>query len=239
MKEMRIAICDDDRNLLPFLRKNILSCFEHYKTEVTLDSYQDGLELRRAVSRGTYYDVIFLDIDMPNCDGVEIGRHLMQILPSSCLIFVSNMEDHVYRSFSAQPFRFIRKEHFTEEIPEAVHAVLQRLNAPDTHDIVITYGSKTLRINPYRIVYAESCNNNITIFTENEQHTLRYTLSALEEQLRDYGFIRTHKGFLVNYRYIYRIEKDRAILDNKIEIPVSRSCLKSARETFHKLLTGE
>lgn len=233
---MRIAICDDDINLLPFLRNNIIECFHHYKTEVTADSYDKGLDLRQAINNGTFYDVIFLDIDMPNCDGIDLGKYLIQLLPSAYLIFISNMESQVFRSFTAQPFRFVRKSRFNKEIPEAVNAMLKKIRAAKSDDIVITYGVQNLRINPARIVYVESRNNNITIYTENESYTLRHTLRALEAQLDGYGFIRTHKSFLVNYHYIFRFDKNSVILDNQTEIPLSRNYVNSAKKSFQNLL---
>lgn len=235
---MRIAICDDDRELLPHLEKRIAACFQYYKTEMTADTFENGLDLRAAVNGGAFYDVIFLDIDMPDCDGIAIGAYLMKILPSSCLIFVSNKESRVFDAFAAQPFRFVRKSRFNEEMPEAVEAVIRKINHPTPDEILITHGSKTLRINPIRIMYAESSNNDITIYTDQGEYTTRHTLGALEKELSGYGFIRTHRGYLVNYRYIYRIEKNFAILDNDRKIPISRSYMKSTKETFQKLLQG-
>lgn len=236
---MRIAICDDETDLLPVLEQRIVLCFQHYGAAVTADTYDSGRALRSAVSDGTFYDVIFLDIDMPDFDGIELGTFLTQLSPSSRLIFVSNMESHVFRSFSAQPFRFVRKSCFNTELPEAVRAVIRKIEEPGEKDIVISFGSQKLRVNPMRIIYIEGCRNYVTIYMENEKQMMRHTLGGLEEQLSGYGFIRTHKSYLVNSNYIYRIDKNCAVLDNQQTIPISRHYLKAVKDSFQTLLTND
>ena len=233
---LKIAICDDEEDLLPVLEKRICICFEHFRTEVSADTYKEGLKLREAINSGSCYDIIFLDIDMPDCDGINLGTYLMQVLPNACLIFVSSKESSVFRSFTAQPFRFVRKSYFDTEMPEAVGAALQKINEPASDELVISSQSETLRINPLRIIYLKSSNNYVTLFTKNDTYTVRQTLNAMEEELSGRGFIRLHQRYLVNYRYIYRLEKNRAVLDDRTEIPISRNCMKSAKETFQRLM---
>ena len=233
---LRIAICDDEEDLLPVLKERICLCFEHYQTEVSADTYNDGLQLREVINSGIYYDIIFLDVDMPNCDGIKLGTYLIQVLPDTCLIFVSNKESSVFRSFAARPFRFVRKSCFDTEMPESVGAAIQKINAPSSDEIVISSQSDTLRINPLHIIYLKSSNNYVTLFTKNDTYTVRRTLNSMESDLSGRGFIRLHQRYLVNYRYIYRLEKTRAVLDNQTEIPISRNHMKSAKETFQKLM---
>ena len=235
---MRIAICDDQPILVKGLKKHILSFLQSYgesAADTQCDTYTDGKELHNAVVKGQLYDAVFLDINMEGVDGIEIGKYLMELAPSTLLIFVSNMENQVFRSFTAHPFRFVRKSHLREELPQVIQALVEAVRKPKETEITFQSGSRILRLNPYRILYAESNNNNLMIYTETEVHKIRYTMTMLEKQLEPLGFIRCHKGFLVNYRYIYRIDKSGILLDDQTFVPVSRNYMNKVRESYRRL----
>lgn len=232
---MKIAICDDERIALPILEKTIRIEFQKQQVFPEFSLFQSGLALRQAVFSGIRFDVLFLDIDMPDADGIDLACHIRESCKDTLLIFVSNMEHYVFRSFLAQPFRFIRKSHFKEEIHGAVCAVLQVIHAPLASSILIETSRQTLQLNPLTIQYVECNRKQLRIVTEAEEHTITYKISDIEKQLKEYGFIRIHKGYLVNYRYIFSINKEDLTLDNQTILPVSRMRMADVRSEFRRL----
>ena len=87
------------------------------------------------------------------------------------------------------------------------------------------------------IIYAQSFDKYICLFlTEDKQtESIRYRLSDLEKQLVPHGFIRIHKSYLVNYRFIKSISSASILLDNGRLLPASRIRLNEIKNTFRRL----
>lgn len=85
-------------------------------------------------------------------------------------------------------------------------------------------------------MYAECIDKTIYLHFIQEVREIRYKLSDLEEQLAPYGFIRIHKSFLVNYRFIHCIVKTECILDDQTSLPISRLRAAEVKEKFRRSL---
>ena len=87
------------------------------------------------------------------------------------------------------------------------------------------------------ILYIQSIDKYVTIFLKDDQQSeaLRFKMSDMEQKLIPYGFIRIHKSYLVNYRYIKNIQPTCVVLDNKKQLPVSRYRLDDIKIEFRRL----
>lgn len=230
---LKIAVCDDEQEVLGLLAHEIRKTFRALAPGTTVTEFQDEKQLFAELTAGKLYDVIFLDIDMPKANGIDLAVDLRKAGTKSLIIFVSNLEGHVYRSFAAKPFRFIRKSEFRKELPEAAEAVLKEF-AGENVGILLKNGNNLIRLNPYRIVYAESKGKLLEIHYENRSIELTCQISALEKELEGYGFIRIHKGYLVNYRFIFRINKEDLTLDSGVLLPVSRLRMQEVKSQYRR-----
>ena len=77
------------------------------------------------------------------------------------------------------------------------------------------------------------------MITTTEKHVFRYKLADFEEILADRGFLQPHRSYLVNYRYIFSIQKDHLLLDNHEKIPLSRKRVDMIKQQFLILSQGE
>lgn len=152
---------------------------------------------------------------------------------NTLIIFISNLEGHVFQSFVARPFRFIRKSEFAREI-ETVAEDVQKELAKDDEGLLFQNGKNSIHLNPYRMMYVESKGKMLDIHYENKVIEFQYQISAMEKELEGYGFIRVHKGYLVNYRFIFRINKKDLTLDNQTVIPVSRLRMNEVRSQYRR-----
>jgi DNA-binding LytR/AlgR family response regulator len=232
---LRVAVCDDESNALEIISNKIKNEFQKQQTEVNVDIYSCGTRLRHQIFCGQKYDAIFLDIQMPDIDGIELAKHFRETTPNSLIIFISNNEASVFRSISAGPFRFIRKIHFSRELPEAISAIIKHNSKNSDSFIVLETNKLSLHLIPYTIMYIECYDKTLHIITEYEQIKVTYKLSSLEKLLEGYGFIRIHKSYLVNYRYIYSIDKQTVELDNHSILPLSRPRLKEVKSEYRRL----
>ena len=105
---LRIAICDDDQALLHSYKNRIKALFESKHVDAIIFDYTKGSKLITECKE-VPFDLIFLDIDMPEMSGFDVAEKINDINADTVIIFVTNEEQLVYRSLRYSPFRFIRK----------------------------------------------------------------------------------------------------------------------------------
>ena len=232
---MNIAVCDNEKDILRIIENRIKKEFMEHQIQVSIDSYEDGNRLKQNIFSGSHYEVLFLDINMPGIDGIDLAKDITNVASDTLIVFISYMDNYVYRSFEARPFRFIRKSYFNQEIPSVIHDILKELEQRNSAGILLETMKDHVQINPYTTVYVECHNKTLDIYTLQKKIQIEYKLSVLEKHLEQYGFIRIHRGYLVNYRYIYRINKNDIILDNNTILPISRLRRDVILEKFRRL----
>lgn len=117
---MRIAICDDDNEMLGRLKKDVIEIFGILKVNIEIFSFSDGKELLRTIQNDDEnFDLFLLDIDMPDVSGLEIAQMLREMSVNLIIIFISAYDNYVFDSIEYSPFRYIRKSRIKEELPLA------------------------------------------------------------------------------------------------------------------------
>ena len=122
---IHIAVCDDEPLAVQLLQERLTALL--CKEETKIDAFLSGTQMRDSILAGKSYDLIFLDINLPDMNGIFLARHFRPFIRDSLLIFVSSQDDAVYDSFSAAPFRFLRKSRLQEELPRIVQDALKEL----------------------------------------------------------------------------------------------------------------
>lgn len=225
---IRIAVVDDEEIILGALCEKISEIFNHYKAEYEMFSFLRGKDLIRSCSEKNY-DLIFLDIDMPDITGIDIAKKIRQRNIPTEIIFVTNKDEMVYESLKYVPFRFIRKSRFDTEIAEAVEFFFRKKDNRTTSIMVSTDdGKKPIMI--LDIIYVEVKGHKLT-FNINNSKPLEAngTLREIEGNITKDGFIRVHQSYLVNYRYIDKVKQKGVVLDNGSIIPLGRGKYDSVK----------
>lgn len=232
---MKIAICDDSRMTLEYMSEKIRNVFRQQKYSVSIETF-DNSEVFMKYIGYEFYDVIFLDVDMPNFSGFDIAKKLQVCAIASMIIFISNLEESVYESLQFRPFRFIRKSQFEKEIYDVIKALMKTLMYSKEH-ITITASNQQIRLDPNKIIYVECMDKTLKVVSQSEVMELRYRLGDMESLLKEYGFIRIHKGYLVNYRCIASIKRNcEIVLESGERLPVSRKRVKEVFQEFGRLV---
>lgn len=177
----------------------------------------------------TIYDLVFLDIDIPEIDGIAVAKKRMN--KSEKIVFVTNVESLVFRAYNAtSAIGFVRKSHLEDDLRD-VFLMIKNLKKDERY-ITVKKGANLINISCKDIYYFEKQVNDVIIHTVNGEVTYRQTIKELEKQLSDCGFIKNHEGYLVNVDYIYCIGTSEIILTNKSKIPISRKNVMRVKEAF-------
>lgn len=224
-----VVICDDERRILKELKTFVEEIFQRSPYEGEVRTVSEAAKLASCIEKEPI-DILLLDIDMPYINGLELASLITEKQLPILLIFVSNQESLVYESFQYQPFSFIRKSMYQKELEQTILRAIKKLLSKEL--FVLRIGAELIRLNLQEIYYMEAAGNYVEIVTDKETIRYRETLSNMERQLAAKGFVRIHKGFLVNEQAVYRLMSDKVILSNGAELPIGRK----AREQTRRLL---
>lgn len=226
---INIAFCDDNEDILNTI-KGIVKEIHKDIGEVNYSYYISPSALREDYNAEAF-DAVFLDIQMPETDGMELADELRKNNRYVYISFLTNRDDLVFKSFEYQPFAFIRKEVVDEELPGVLRRLLDRLHEDMVFcDPFITDSGE--KILAGRIQYIESYKHYLKVFHNNTMTQVRGRISDVEGLLKSYGFIRVHSGFLVNVKYIYSFSKTEIIMDNQHHIPIGRKWKEEAMKQY-------
>lgn len=234
MEPLKIAICDDEETALTIIESTVKSTFAREGVPVELTTCTSISELRRWMDVTTF-DLLMLDIDMPQVSGVAFGQELRDQNSRINIIYISSREDKVFDSLKVQPLGFVRKNHFLEDLPDAVNLFLrQRAKQILPERLVPEQRDKVRIVDLKDIMYLEGARNcqMIYIVGEREPVALRRPMQEMENELVSKGFIRIHKGYLVNCEYIQLIQDGQVRLVNGETLPLSRRKVLEAKQGF-------
>ena len=173
------------------------------------------------------FNLSFLDIDLQGQDmtGLIVAEELTKSQKDPQIIFLSQREDLVFECLKFHPFGFIRKskliEDFTLMMNQLYNNVLNKENDLSKIDIFDKTKTMTFKIN--EIVYIEGDRNYQKVcLKDGTVQNVRIPLGSLEDKLSNFGFIRIHKGYLLNYLYIRSIRTEEVLLTTGESLPMSK-----------------
>lgn len=235
-----VAIVDDENTFIQMYKKEVSEIFSKLGFECEISTYTNPAVFQKETIK-IKYDLIFLDIDMPDISGMQIASELNKQDNNGALIFVSNHSNFVFEAFRYSAYRFIRKENLHSDTSEAVCSFCSSLKAKENYITLDLENKKDVPINLSNIKYFFSIRHDIYLLNENQESerlAIRtYTLDDLESMLRGKGFIRIHRTYLLNYLYVYQIRSEKVLLKDKSELPLSRSRYDNVKTTYQKLIS--
>ncbi len=202
----------------------------------TIRTFSSGTALRNEILEGASFDVILLDIHLPDVNGIFLARHIRPFIRESLLVFVSSQDEAVYDSFTASPFRFLRKSRLDTELPLLVRDIRKELEKREEEGILLPLHQGQVMVLPQRVMYIEANRKTQVLHLTDRLLEVPCRLKDLEPLFRPHGFIRPHHSYLVNYRFVSILGKTDLRLDNGELLPISRHHLAPCREEYLTLI---
>lgn len=233
---IKAAICDDEAAILNRLREHISSEFARLGAEISVEGFSSGEEFLSAHNENAF-DAVFLDIDMPEIGGFDIAERINSI-GEPLIVFVTSHDELVFSSIRFRPFRFIRKAYLENELPETAEAVRNEL-AKRSSARKFTFQAKNgeVFVDLGAVEYIEIYGHWLKVHIKDDKPLECYgSLSDFEKRLGEFNFVRTHKSYLINCKFIYAIEKNQVVLDDKTAIPLSRYKADAVKSRFKNIL---
>lgn len=174
----------------------------------------------------TQVDLLFVDINMPDLNGLDFVKSLTQ---KPFIIFTTAYSEYALEGFRVDATDYILKPISYDDFLKAVNKVKARLHrdksptgklSSNNESLFVKSDYKLIRINLDDIEYIESANEYVQIHLENDKPITTFVrLKNMEEQLPKSSFMRVHRSFIVNLNKVKIIERNRIVFD-KVYIPV-------------------
>ena len=201
MIPLKVIMVDDDPGILDFLTK-ILGEIKSAKIVGKAENGNDAIKLTKAQRP----DLAFLDIGLPDMNGIELAKRLREIKSNVIIVFITAYKDYHDDAFTVYATDYISKPIDEKRVKSTFEHIVQTVYFPKTPDlIIITQGDNNVHIKTDEILCIEKIEKRyVMIYCINESFKTNQTLQELEEQLGA-NFYRCHKSYIVNIKHIARV----------------------------------
>lgn len=235
-----VAICDDNKVFLDVLCRMTDEKLRECGVAHKISDYLSGkvfLEHHRIDP----FDVVFLDIVMPDPNGFDVAKKIREISEKTYIIFVTTESNLVYDSFDFRPFNFIPKD--SQELLEAklsrvINMLAKHLSACNPICLEMAFGEKRF-VEPSSIISVQSKANYLDyILSTGETIHIRGKIDDALSVLSPQIFSRIHNRNVINMSHIKRVDypNGEVIMDNGHEISISRVYKKDFDEVYTRYL---
>lgn len=243
---LNLAFCDDDKDFLAQIAPEVEKIFRRLKVETRSFSFKKGDDLIAAFSKyQPYYDVIFLDIDMPRKDGKEVAKELRLLDKKFKLIFITAYPQEALNTFQYDVIGFLPKSLIHERLTDVITQVIDRINEdnPKTQIFKVVKcpnGSMDIKVPLDDIIYFECINRKVFLYTKRETFILHNCqFSEIVQKYLPLEFVDIHRSCIVNIKYIFSIDETEISLDNGIRLPLSRRKRQNIFDKFSEIISGD
>lgn len=228
---INIAICDDEDFWIERISTYIENFMKDKNVEITIYKYSDG---EKILIENNEFDIIFLDVEMPNFNGIEIGKSIRSFDKDVLIIYVSGIIEYAPNGYLVNAFRYVLKSNLEQSLYETLQDIVQVINS-NSETFSFEQDGDVIEIQLKDIIYMEVFNKIITIHMSNNKiYEFVGNLVNISEQLSTKGFLKVQKSFLVNMNYIVMMKNYQTYLSNNTSIKSSKVNWKNINETYVK-----
>lgn len=241
-KMITVAVCDDDKCIVEHLKKYIEKISEELGVKSTVDRFWTPQELDIVMEYDGHFDIIFMDVEFANVNGIEMAAKIQKNHEDIIFIFVTGYIEYVQRAFNVKTMGYVLKPYEYDSIKECFKRALNKIE--HTGYVSIQWNKHFIKINTNHIMYIHSEGRKLQFVCKNGKEYWEYEkLDNLEEKLlNENNFIRIHKSYLVNFDYVKMYDFKKVIIDRgediqdpekrMVEINVSRGYANKVRQKY-------
>lgn len=229
---LQVLLCDDDMLFLNQMQTRVQRFLDDCRIPATIHAYNSIASVPECVF--AHCDLAVLDIDFPEekYSGIDLARMLRSARHDATIIFLSNYIEYAPEGYEVQAFRYVLKS----EVPQKLdHYLTQALEKRDSmwQTLTVAINRENLQFRLSDIIYIEAQGHAVLLHLPGQQtHRVYSSLGKLEQELDEKGFLRIHKGFLVNMAHIQQFKSTGALLTGNLQIPVSEKNYAALKKKY-------
>ena len=231
---MRIAVCDDEKRFTQDFRTIM---YKLYKSlDMIVDSYSDGNQLLKRFEERAY-DIVFLDIEMPQIDGITLAKKLREKSEGVTIVFLTGHVEYAIKGYEVNALRYLTKPVTEQAVHEVIEYVLKKQRSENHMWIKNRDGEQRIKLSD--IIFLEGQDQNIVVYTTSDSYEFRAKLNDYEKQLTPEGFFRVHRSYIVSLSKIIGVFGKEVTVVGGYKLPVARGKEKEFKEAFMSYVNKE
>lgn len=232
---MRLAYCDDNPDCLHEVQKHIK--FFSMDTGIEFEEYAFSCS-EDLINSHLIFDIAILDVEMEGMNGLKLGEHLRKENPHIILIYLTAHKKYLDDALNLNAVRFFEKPIESSRFYRGLNDALERIDN-SVIKFALRDGKSTDIVNAKDIMYIEIERRYSKVVTLNKVYHSFEHISFWREKLQGSCFAIPHRSYIVNLNFISTYQRKVLLLNETIEIPVSKSQQTSFYQKFCRFLEGK
>jgi len=236
----KVAICDDEEKDILTIRDFLRSYEMEYDVDFEINTFLNGTSLLNQYQQPGTYHILFLDVEMPQMNGLELATQIRNLGNKNvAIVFVSNYPEYMQDSFNVQAYQYLPKPLNYEVFKKLMKRIQKDYEESHITKLLVSEDGKE------ELIYADDILVIKTLDGKRKQLEFILTKKTIEakgaiteweDSLSELFFISPCRGYLVNLNHVHYLEEEFLIMDNEMKIPLSRRKEKEIRNLFTKRL---
>lgn len=225
-----IAIVEDEEEFLAQLQEYLKQYQKEQDVPLKISVFSDGAEILEDYQ--PLYDIILLDIEMPQVNGMDAAEQIRQMDTDVVLMFITNMATYAIRGYEVGALDFVMKPINYYTFSMKFTRAIKRAKQKEQRQILLGLSDGVKKFGIHQIHYVEVQNRMLHYHTEEGEYVVRGTMASVEQMLAPYPFVKCNHWYIVNLMHVSEVRKNTAVVGGH-ELEVSRR----NRTAFLKALT--
>ena len=217
--KVNFAICDDSVVDSNYVKELVIQWANDKKYQVNIDIFSSAEAFIFHYVENKEYDVLLLDIEMGNMDGVTLARQIRKSNKSVQIVFITGYSDYIAEGYDVEALHYLMKPLKKEKLYDVLDRAVNKMMQNEKHLVLNTF-DEMIRIPLHEIIYIDVDRNYVTVHS-NKDYTVKKTLAEIEKEI-DERFFRIGRSAIVNLKYISRVTKTDVYLNNGIILQLPR-----------------
>lgn len=235
---LRVLICDDEIFAVESIKKIV---FEYFSERNLIAEIIAETDSAKVLDDKSFFDMAFLDVEMPKHSGLEIAKHLLAVNPNTIVFIITSHQGYLDSAMDLRVFRFLPKPLDRERIFSGLDSAIRFYN--ENTRVLLTDGSTAQRIYMRDILYITIHKRKTLVVTKSDEIISDRSLTQWKEILPDNCFAQPHYSYLVSLQNIERLEKDNIVLkknnNETVNVKISQRKYKEFKNKFFDYISQE
>lgn len=228
----RIAICEDEKVQIEYMQMLLERWQEKSKVKAAVDAYTSAEQFLFETEGKVPYDLLLLDIQMGQLNGVELARKVREQDTRVSIVFLTGIKDYAIEGYEVGAVRYLLKPVKEPELFALLDRICAAAKEQKEDYFLFQTGGVTNRVLFSEILYAEADGHYVRLKTLEKEWKWKENISALAESLEEKGFFLLRRGLYVNLAKVEQIGKTECSLESGEVLPVPKARYQTLNEAF-------
>ncbi len=232
---MRIAIIDDEDEIRVLMKEYINRFQEESGITMDVTVFESGVALLDNYTKT--FDILIFDVDMPGISGIETAKKIREQDQNVTIIFITNMAQYAINGYEVDAVDYIIKPISYYDFSMKFHRTVAKAAQRGDRVIMIDTVEGYRRLKVSNITFIEIISHYLYFHTEKSVYKVRGSMKEWEGELKSYSFVRTHKSYLVNMKFIEEVKTRDIVVSGEV-IPLGRGYKEQLFQEYMKYIRG-